>query len=163
MKKISVLVLLSFLCLILDNVLMPFFGVYGYYPNITLCFIICYSIVNGSWEGLWLGVACGIVQDIYFVNIFGINAFSNMLICTLAGIIGANIFKEKRLIPVIATFILTILKGVIVVSILYFFKVTADNMAIFYIALYNMVISIFMYKFVLKLCKKEYMQIRWKF
>lgn len=163
MKKFLILFLISFACLFLDSTVMPFIGIYGYYPSITVCFIICYSVVNGGWEGIWIGVGCGIIQDIFFINIFGINAISNMIICVLAGVVGSNIFKEKMLIPVIAVFLLTLFRGAIIVGILFAAKIYANNMAIIYVAIYNMIISLFIYKAVYRLCQKEYMQIRWRF
>ena len=72
MKKILVLSLLSIVLFVLDNILMPFFAIKTFYPSLLLIFIICYSIVNGKWEGLWLGVFVGLLQDVYFSRGFGI-------------------------------------------------------------------------------------------
>lgn len=163
MKKILVLTLLSILLFILDNIFIPFLGIKTIYPNLVLVFIICYSIVNGKWEGLWLGVFCGLLQDVYFTNAFGLNAFVNMIICVIAGVIGDNIFKEKRLVPVAACFMLSLLKGALLLLILYFNAIYMDFKDVFYISLYNGIVCILAYKSVYKLCEKEYMQRRWKF
>ncbi len=163
MKKILVLFLLSILFFVLDNVIMPFLAIKTIYPSLLLVFCICYSIVNGKWEGLWLGVFSGVLQDAYFINGFGINALVNMIICVIAGFIGENIFKEKSMIPIGSCFVLTFLKGLILFSILYLNKIYTNISDIFFISIYTMVVSIIMYKKVYKLCAKEYMQRRWKF
>lgn len=163
MKKTIVLILISVLCVLLDNSLVPFFAIRGFYPSMALTFMICYSIVNGSWEGVWLGAGCGLLQDVFFGSALGVNAFSNIMVCLAAGIIGANIFKEKKLIPVISTFFLSILKGLIVVLILYLFKQIPNYSAVLYVAVYNLIVGIFMYRAVFKLCQKRYMKIKWKF
>jgi rod shape-determining protein MreD len=148
---------------VLDNVLMPFCAIYGYYPSLVFVFIICYSIINGKWEGLWIGVAVGILQDIYFVDGFGINAFTNMITCVIAGEVGKNIFEEKPLIPVISILFISMLKGVMIYLLLYFVGQQSDIRNMLFSGLYNMIISIFMYRKIYKLCQKEYMKREWKF
>jgi rod shape-determining protein MreD len=151
------------LFLILDSTLVPFFAIRGYYPSLLLLFAIFYSIINGSWDGLWIGIFSGILQDIYFFNGFGVNAFSNMLICTAAGFIGIGIFKEKSLIPIVSSFALTLGKGIIVYAVLYVAKVYTPFENIIFNSLYSMVVSVFMYKTIYRLCSKEYMQKKWSF
>lgn len=163
MKKILVLFLVSILLFIIDNVLMPFMAIKTIYPSLLLIFIICYSIVNGTWEGLWLGVFCGLLQDVYFTSAFGLNAFVNMIVCIIAGVIGNNIFKEKRLIPISACFLLSLLKGILLILILYISGIYTGVRNVFFISIYNTIICFIMYKRVYKFCQKEYMQIRWKF
>lgn len=163
MKKILVLCLLSILFFVLDNVLMPFLAIKNIYPSLLLVFILCYSIVNGIWEGLWLGVFCGLLQDVYFTSAFGLNALVNMIVCAMAGVVGNNIFKEKRLIPVASGFMLSFIKGILVLSILYLSGVHTDVKNIFFISIYNTIVGLIIYKKVYRLCQKEYMQIRWKF
>ena len=163
MKKILVLVLLSVVLFILDNVLMPFFAVRTFYPSLLLIFVICYSIVNGKWEGLWLGVFAGILQDIYFSQGFGINSFTNMIVCIMAGAIGNSIFKEKRIIPVISCFSLILFKGILMWCILYLSGVYVNMSKVFFPAVYDMVLCIFIYKPVYNFCRKDYMQVKWKF
>jgi len=163
MKKVLLLFFLSILFFVIDNFFMPFIGIRGIYPSILLCFCILYSIQNGKWEGLWLGVFCGLLQDLYFTNIFGLNAVTNMLICLIAGEIGTKIFREKKLVPVAACFLLSFLKGTIIFFVLYFINIKMSFPRVFFVSLYNLLISFFLYKWVYNLCQKYYMQIRWKF
>jgi len=163
MKKIFVLTFLCLLFFIMDNTIVPFFAIKGCYPSLLLLFVIFYSIINGSYQGIWIGVFSGILQDLYFFNGFGVNAFTNMIICFVAGYIGVTIFKEKSLVPIISSFFLTLVKGILVFLILYVLKVNISIDNIFYNSLYSMVVSIFMYKWVYKLCQKEYMKKNWSF
>ncbi|MGE5629074.1 MAG: rod shape-determining protein MreD [Solirubrobacterales bacterium] len=163
MKKVIVLVLLSILFFVVDNALMPFIAIRGIYPSVFLIFCILYSIQNGKWEGMWLGVFCGLLQDFFFSNIFGINAFLNMGVCVAAGIIGTKIFKEKKLVPVACCFALSLIKGMLMMLFLNYYGVYIDITRVFFVSVYNMIISIFMFKYVYNLCQEIYMQIRWKF
>lgn len=163
MKKIILLVFLTFVFFILDNTLMPFIAINGYYPSLLFVFCICYSIVNGSWEGMWLGVLSGVLQDIFFTNAFGINALTTMLMCVLAGIIGRNLFKEKVIIPIVTIFLITILKGIFIFTILHIIGQYTKLQGVFYIALYTIIVSVVMYNWVYNLCQKDYMERKWRF
>lgn len=163
MKKILVLVLISIVLLVLDNTLMPFLAIRTYYPSLLFIFSICYSIINGKWEGLWLGIFTGLLQDLYFLDIIGINAFTNMLVCVLAAILGENIFKEKRLVPVVFSFFLSVLKGIILFVILYINGIKIEFISVFYVALYTMVITIIIYRSIYKLSQRRFMKREWRF
>ncbi|MBP2032992.1 rod shape-determining protein MreD [Clostridium algifaecis] len=163
MKKILMLILISILLFILDNVFVPFFPIRNIYPSLLFVFIVCYSIASGSWEGLWLGVFAGILQDIYFIDGFWINTFLNMIICVIAGILGNSIFKEKKFIPIIFCFLLANLKGLLLFFTLNLSGIYSDITNMFFISIYDMIICIFMYKTVYKFSKKNYMESKWKF
>lgn len=163
MKKIVTLIGISLLLAILDNVFTPYILINGYYPSLLFVFLICYSINFGIWEGLWIGILVGVLQDVFFINAFGVNSLINMLCGVLAGYIGSNIFKEKIVIPIISTFLLSIFKGIMILSILYILKIYVNIDRILFNSLYNMVIALFTYKLVYKFGQKEYMQKKWKF
>ncbi len=162
MKK-WVLILISLILLIFDNSLMPFLSIKGSYPSLLFIFIIAYSIINGKSEAIFIGVIAGLMQDVFFDNIFGINALINMLLCLLAAVIGENIYREKKLIPVISVIFISILK---VLSIFTIFKLAGRTINIqvgMFTALYNAVIMFLGYDFVLKLYDIEYKNRSWRF
>ncbi|MBU5592740.1 rod shape-determining protein MreD [Clostridium sp. MSJ-4] len=162
MKRV-VLIIISLVLLILDNTLMPFLAIRGVYPSLLTIFALSYSIINGYLEGIFIGVLSGMLQDIYFFNGFGLNSLCNMIICLIGAKIGENIFKEKALIPFISTFALSILKDVMIFAILFIMKKKINYFNIPFVAIYNMVISIFIYKRVYKLSQKSYMKSDWNF
>lgn len=163
MKKVIITLLSAGIFFILDISLMPFLAIKGYYPSLLLIFIICFSIINGSWDGLWLGIVAGIFQDLYFSNAFGINCLANMLICVAAAKIGNWIFREKNLVPILSSFVLSVTKGCIVYGILYVIGIYFNIKSVLYVSLYNMALTFFMYRWVYKLSKKPYMQKKWNF
>ncbi|GAA0718607.1 rod shape-determining protein MreD [Clostridium malenominatum] len=163
MKKIATLFFITLILFIADNSIIPFLSIGGYIPSLVFVFVINYSIINGSHEGLWLGAYAGLLQDVYFNNVLGVNAFANMICCVIAGYIGINIFKEKILIPVVSTFLLSIFKGLILFILLYIVKVNTSLRSILVNSLYNMLLSIVAYRFIFKLCSKDFMEKRWKF
>lgn len=162
-KRTIIVILLCIIFMILDNALVPLFSIRGYYPSLLFLFCLCYSMINGIGEGIWVGVFSGALQDIYLFNGFGINMLINMFMCIIAAVIGNSIFKEKSLIPVATSFMLNMLKGVLVFCILYLVKQYTRIEDVFLNSIYAMVVSIFMYRWVYKLCNKEYMVKKWKF
>ena len=163
MKRILTIVLLCILFLILDNTLMPLLKINGAYPSLLFVFALCYSIVSSPRDAIIIGVFTGALQDVYFLNAFGINMLSNMLMCFVAANIGKSIFLEKSFLPIISSFVLSLVKGLIVFSLLFFIKQKIYMGVIIYQAIYNLIVSIFMYKFTYKLSQKQYMKREWKF
>lgn len=163
MKKILTLTGLTIIMVILDNSVVPFFSIKGFSPSLLFTFVISYSIINGYWEGLWLGVFAGLFQDIYFANIIGVNALTNMICALISGFIGVSIFKEKTLIPVVSNFAISIFKGILLLMILYIVGVGMSFRFVFFNSLYNLFLSIPVYRLTYKLCNKDYMKRNWKF
>ena len=163
MKRILTVVSLCILFLILDNTLMPLLKINGAYPSLIFTFALCYSIVSSPKDAVIIGVFTGALQDIYFLNGFGINMLSNMLMCVVAAKVGESIFIEKSFLPIVSSFVLSLLKGLIVFSILFVIKQYTHIEVILYHGIYNLIVSIFMYKFTYKLSQKEYMKREWKF
>ena len=162
MKRV-ILILISLLLFILDNTFMPFLAIKGVYPSLLIIFALSYSIINGYYEAILIGIFTGLLQDIYFFNGFGINALCNMCICIIAAKIGTNIFKEKSLAPVISIFILSILKGVMIFIILFILNTRINYFNIPFVAIYNMIITIFVYKKIYNFSVKPYMKNYWRF
>ena len=163
MKRVLTLVFLCILFLILDNTLMPLLKINGAYPSLIFTFALCYSIVSSPKDAVIIGIFTGALQDVYFLNGFGINMLTNMLMCLVAAEIGKSIFIEKAFLPIVSSFVLSIVKGLIVFSILFLIKQYTYMEAVLYHGIYNLIVSIFMYKFTYKLSQKEYMKKEWRF
>ena len=162
MKK-WILVLISLLLLILDNSLMPFFSIKGAYPTLIFTFAIAYSIIYGRKEAVIIGVTSGLLQDIFFYNGFGVNSLINMLLCLLAAIIGENIYREKKLIPVVSTVVLSLLKVFAIALILKLSDKTVNGTICIYSSIYNAVVMFLGYNFVLRLYDNNDKKKSWRF
>lgn len=162
MRK-AIPILFCVLFFILDNALMPFISIKGTYGSLLFTFIISYSIINDYRESAAIGIFSGLLQDLYLFNGIGTNAFTNMLLCLLACKIGKSIFKEKRLIPVLSTLLLNVMKGLMVFAIFFILGIKMELTSIVISSLYSMVISIFMYKKIYKLYQKPWMKKEWNF
>ncbi len=164
MEKI-ILILISIVLLILDNSLAPFFSIYGAYPSLLLTFAIAYSILKKKQDAVFIGVVSGILQDIYFYNGFGVNSLLNLFLCIVASVIGESIVRNKRLIPTISMFVITIVKFLGIVMIFSFMDITIglDFLKIIIMGLYNSIIMFFLYKIISRELDKNNNNQQWRF
>lgn len=157
-----ILVLISIVLLILDKSFMPFLAIKGAYPSLLFVFAIAYSIINGKKEGVIIGVLSGVLQDIFFYSGFGINSLINMILCVVAAEIGENIYKEKRLIPVIASVILYLIKVVSIGIIMNLIDVKINVKVGVLTALYSAIIMFLSYKSIYRLYDSDYKKSDWR-
>lgn len=163
MKKL-ILALICIILLIIDNSIMPFIAIQGYYPSILFCFIIIFSLINGKWDAVYVGTISGLLQDVYFFNGFGINALINLLLCYIAAVIGESIFKNKRLMPILISFVATIVKYGAIFIILYFLKIKFNvSKMMIIMAIYNLIFTFLIYNRVYKLSNNNIMKEQWNF
>ena len=163
MKNKLVLLGICILLVILDNAFCPFISIKGAYPSLLFVFAIAYSIINGKEESVYIGVISGLLQDVFFINGMGINALVNMLLCLLAAIIGESIFKNKKLIPIVACGGISLLKVILIFIIFKAFNLSMNLNSALLSVIYNIVIMFLGYKYVLKLSNLSYMKREWRF
>lgn len=162
MEKL-IIILVSIGLVILDNSLVSFFSIKGVYPSLLFVFAIAYSMVNTKERSVFVGIISGVLQDIFFFNGFGVNSLLNLLLCLLASFIGAGIIKNKRLIPVVSMFFITVVKYISIFAIFYLLNLKIDVSRSIIMGIYNAVIMFFVYKFVLNIYDDEYSKQRWRF
>lgn len=162
MKRI-VIILISIILLVIDNTLLPYYSIKGAFPSLLFVFAIGFSIVNGKKEAVFIGVLSGILQDVFFVKGNGINALINLLLCVLAATIGENILKENRIIPVISTFILSVMKIFMAMILLYLFKQRVNLPVALLSSVFNSIVMLIVYKFILTTSNKFMDSEEWRF
>lgn len=162
MEKL-ILILVSIGLAILDNSIIPFFSIRGGYPSLLFTFAIAYSLVNKREKSVFIGVVSGVIQDIFFFNGFGVNCFLNLLLCFLASLIGEGMIKNKRMVPVVSMFVITMLKYIGVFAVFYILNIKLDLSKSVYMALYNAMVMFLGYKYIINIYDDEYTKQRWRF
>lgn len=162
MEKL-ILILVSIGLVMLDNSLVPFFSIKGAYPSLLFVFAIAYSLINGKEKATFIGAVSGILQDVFFFHGFGVNSLLNLLLCLLASFIGEGIIKNKRLIPVVSIFFITITKYIGVIIIFYLLDIDIQFSKSITMGIYNGVVMFFAYKLVMNIYDDEYSKQRWRF
>lgn len=162
MKRLYLIIILIVL-LIIDNTLLPYYSINGAFPSLLFTFAMAYSIIRGKEEAIFIGIVSGFLQDIFFFSGFGVNMLLNMLLCVLCAKIGESIFKENRLVPVLAALGISLLKvlGVIIIFKLFSQKI---NISIALIScILNAICMLIFYTLILKKLDKYLDRNTWRF
>ncbi|SES74891.1 rod shape-determining protein MreD [Natronincola peptidivorans] len=158
--KILVIGLIIVINLILQPTLFQFIRINNVLPNTSLILVVCFAINNNKTKGTAIGFTIGILQDILFSKMIGINALIYMLIGYFISLTNRNIFKDNLIIPVVLTGLATGFYYIVGTFLVYFLGFHMEFFNIFKNMLfveivYNAIISIFIYIYVSKLYKSK--------
>ncbi|SNS35230.1 rod shape-determining protein MreD [Anaerovirgula multivorans] len=152
---IGIIIIVNF---ILQSTVLKYTSIYNIIPNTSLILVVCFAINSDKKKGALIGFIIGILQDIIFGKILGLNALIYMLMGYLITLANKNIFKENYIIPFLFTVLGTVSYYIFGTFFIYFLGFNMDffnifkNMLIMEV-LYNAIISIFVYKYVYKIYK----------
>lgn len=145
---------------ILQSTLLQFTKIYNVLPNTSLVLAICFAINSDKKKGSLIGFIIGILQDIVFGKMIGLNALIYMLISYIITLTNKNIFKENYIIPFLFTALGTVVYYIFSIFFMYFLGYSIDFFSIIrnmlsVEILYNAIISIVIYVYVYKIYKPK--------
>jgi len=126
-------------------------AIFGVSPNLMLCIIVAYSILRGDEEGAVAGFAGGLLMDVAMGQTMGLFAMLGLLMGYFAGKPFRDFYRESYLLPMLITGIMAVAYGLA----LYLFNaITIAPVGFVYytgsivlpIAVYTMIVSIFVYR-----------------
>lgn len=156
-KAIYILVLIVFL--VLQVILPPSFLFIGK-PDLLLILTVITGLLWGTKAGAGLGLAAGLMQDLFMGGIPGIYTLTKLINGVLAGLVEGNIFKERVLLPALLVFISTFIHEILVIILSenLIFNVNillASRDLILPLALVNGLVGIIIYYLFIKLDRPE--------
>jgi rod shape-determining protein MreD len=92
-----------------QSTLAPHARLLGVAPDIVLLFTVSWALLQGAREGVLVALIGGLVLDSLSAEAFGGQTLALLVVGTLAGIAGANIFRTERLLPYMAIVVATML------------------------------------------------------
>lgn len=167
-KRYGFMFFLAILLNILQQGMFSSLKIFNISIDVMLVFIICYSLLREDVECVILGLMCGLIRDSFFPSVFGLNTIVYIVTAYALCNIEKKIYKDAILIPMISTFIFTVLKGVIYYVYLYTASIKFDFVSHFlYVvpieAVLNSIISIIIFRIVSKINVLKFMQQEWNF
>lgn len=99
--NIFILLVVVFINFFLQSAIFPYLAVFGVVPNTALLIVIAISLFKGRYYGGFLGLIIGLLQDIVFNPVIGINAFIYFFAGYLVGLVENKLTKDNLLIPVL--------------------------------------------------------------
>ena len=118
MKTIIWLVVIV-VTIIIQSTLLPLIGIKGICPDILLVIVVSYALLSGKEKGVGMGFFAGLLQDLAFGSIFGINTLSKVATGYICGLAERKVFKEHVLLPVAATAVATVFNGLVMFMVLF--------------------------------------------
>lgn len=98
---IFVFILLTLLNFFLQSSILPYINVFGVAPNTSIILILCIALFKGKYYGAIFGLLIGLLQDIVFSPIIGINPFIYFFLGYFLGTIENRLIRENMFIPII--------------------------------------------------------------
>lgn len=155
--------------IILEATLFQFLRIDGIKPDFVIILIISYAILEGGAYSVAIGLVSGLLIDILYGRVLGINAFSYMITGYIFGQARENVFKDSILPPVLFNFVAVIIYQHIYFLIMYLtgnllHEGILYSQILFRIILpqgiYNAVLGTVIYRYFLNLNNKRFMQNR---
>jgi len=159
---ITIVVLLNFL---FQSTLFQYFSILGVVPNTSLILIVSFALISGKRTGAIIGICIGLLQDIFFCDVIGVNTLIYFIIGYLVGLTDQKVFKENMFLPFAFTGLSTLFYHIAYFFFMYFLSVSVQfmkliNDVVFIEMIYNSIISIFIYKKILQVYLEPRMSFR---
>lgn len=148
---ILILVISIIVNLIIESTIISYIPILGYYPNTSLVIITIVALLKGKYYGAFFGLSLGIIQDILFGRVVGVNALIYFILGYIIGLIKNALNIENIAIPIIFTSLGTIFYNFLYSLMIFFLSmdITTDIIIkkVFSLEiLYNGILSIFIYR-----------------
>lgn len=104
MKRFLVSVFLIILCFLLQTTVFHWMTLGGIVPNLMIVLTASFGFMRGEKTGLLYGFFCGLLIDIFFENVLGLNAMIYMYIGYANGKFNRIFFPEEIKLPMILIF-----------------------------------------------------------
>lgn len=105
---IAILALIILINIIFQSSILPYFTMLKYFPNTGLVLIILVALRKGKYYGAFFGLALGLIQDILFGQVIGVNALIYFLLGYIVGLIQRVVVVENIFIPILSSILATI-------------------------------------------------------
>lgn len=144
---ISITIIVS---IILQTTVINYLAIFSIKPELFLIITVYFSLIKGSLSGEVIGFAGGLLEDVFTVNLFGINAFTKTIIGYTVGKLKNKLDLDNFITPFIIVGMVTFLEGVLsyIIRLFFgqempFFSSMAMNLGR---ALYNAVLAPFVFR-----------------
>lgn len=142
--------------IIIQSTFVSFINIYGVKPDIPLVFAMCITLIKGGKIGAFTGFLNGLLEDILFGRLLGFNAFIKLISMHILGYCSRDIYKGPAFITMALVFLSSVTYSFIF-AIFSFFTKELTSPWIYFVpisipsAIFNMILSPFIYMGVLKL------------
>ena len=106
--SILILIIVVLLNFLLQSTIFPYIAILGVVPNTALLIVMSISLFKGKYYGGFTGLIIGLLQDIIFSSVIGINSFIYFFAGYLTGMVENKLSRENPFIPILFSLVGTI-------------------------------------------------------
>lgn len=154
MRRMLVVASLIIVSFVLQTTILkiPFIGYKT--PDLLLIITVSFALIRGKREGAYVGLACGILKDIFFGFAFGYYGLIYLYIGFIAGLASKLFYKDSLLVPTLVIITSNYLSCIAVFISTYVMRGKTNYSYYFYNIMipeifYTTIVMIFMYRFIL--------------
>ncbi len=85
MKRKAVTFLVILICFLIQSTILRFFQLGSIRPNLLLVVVASFGFIRGKKTGMWVGVVCGLLADIFWGDLLGFYTMIYVLIGYING------------------------------------------------------------------------------
>ena len=134
------------LWLLLDQTLLPFLSVYESSGSLLFTFMGLFMLMTDEEDALYVGLITGLMQDLFFPYVFGLNTLLNVLLFLILSKIGLTLKEGKKTMPILSVSIAQGIKTLIIILVLWIFGIKGNYFALIVMPLYTAALSMVLYR-----------------
>lgn len=101
MKRFFITAGIVLLCFLMQTTVFQNIAFAGMVPNLILIVVVAYGYMRGKLEGMYVGFASGLLVDLLYSDLIGMNAILYVLIGYVAGICNEIYYRDEVSVPII--------------------------------------------------------------
>lgn len=101
MKRFFITVGVVLLCFLMQTTVFQHIALAGMVPNLILIVVVAYGYMRGRLEGMYVGFASGILIDLLYGDLIGMNAILYVMIGYVAGVCNEIYYRDEVSVPII--------------------------------------------------------------
>lgn len=118
--EIIIMVAIALVNMVVQSTILPYWTVFGYAPNTALMCVISIALIKGRYHGAFFGLAIGLLQDIAFGLVIGINGLIYFIIGYVVGMLQLSLNTGNKLVPALSGGLTTIVYNFLYFVLMFF-------------------------------------------
>jgi len=145
------IIIIMIINFIFQGTILPYFEIFGVVPNTALIIVVIFALAKGKYYGGFYGLIFGLIQDIMYSPVIGINAFILFFTGFCIGYVEDTFARDNIISPIFFTSVATVCYNILYSLFLYFLSrninfTTAVRSVFSFEIVYNSIVSIAIYK-----------------
>lgn len=101
MKRFITMAIMILLCFLLQTTVFQSLVLAGEVPNLILILVVAFAYMRGRKEGMYIGFASGLLIDLVYGDVVGLNAVLFVVVGYLVGICNEIYYRDELSVPII--------------------------------------------------------------